>query len=207
MIVCASTVPAHPARHLSALRLHAAEQRKLRAGAVEVVARPRDFIVSIALQVVRQETDVVLEPQQRGHVGENISVDPLQNGTLRLYQRDLKRVVYGSAALVRTVRKGARQLELVADSCELLSGEKGSDRARWWGKQKGAPRPPGERAKHPSLGRRCDHADEAMNHTKAVQLQEAGAGFIKVSGRAVRFRFSEFSVSLINSFGALILSR
>jgi hypothetical protein len=85
-------------------------------------------------------------------VGKKILVDPLQNEMLRLYQRDLKRVVYGSAAIVRTVREGARQLELVSDSCELLSGENGSDRARWWGKQKGAPRPPGERAKHPSLG-------------------------------------------------------
>ena len=152
MTLHASAVPAHPARHLCALRLHAAEQRKLRAGALEVVARPRDFVVCVALQLVRQETDVVLEPQLRGHVGKNIGVDPLQNETLRLYQRDQKRVVYGSAALARTFRKGAGQLELVADSCELLSVENGSDRAHWWGKQKGAPRPPGELPKHPSLG-------------------------------------------------------
>jgi hypothetical protein len=52
------------------------------------------------------------------------------------------------------------------------------------------------------LGRRCDHADEVMNDTKALQLQEAGTGFIKVSEPAIRFGFSDFSVSLINSSGA-----
>ena len=57
--------------------------------------------------------------------GENFLVDPLQNETFRLRQRDQKRVAYGSAAIARTVREGAGQLELVADSCELLSGENG----------------------------------------------------------------------------------
>jgi hypothetical protein len=41
-----------------------------------------------------------------------------------------------------------------------------------------------------------------MNDTKALQLQEVGTGFIKVSEPAIRFGFSDFSVSLINSSGA-----
>lgn len=152
MTLHASAVPAHQARHLAGLSLHTAEESKLHAGAVDVMARPRDFVVSsIALQVVRQETDVVLAPQQRGHVGKHIWVDPLQNETLRLYQRDQKRVVYGSAALARTVREDAGQLEWVADIREFRSVENGAKSARWW-ESKGAPRSPGELAKQPSLG-------------------------------------------------------
>lgn len=73
-----SAEPADELLHVRRLRLHAAEQRELGAGALEVVVRVRGLLVGVALQEVREETQSLLVGDDAGRQRQGLDFGRVQ---------------------------------------------------------------------------------------------------------------------------------